>query len=127
MKKSKQNYFTKHFETNIKNLKNTWKRMKSIISLRNFASSSTNVINFNNELTSDPLKIANIFNTILVQLEKKLNEKQDFQIKITPTIFMVKILILFSLHLHTVKKLFPLYPHSVITNLLGQIVYQQEY
>ena len=127
MKKSKQNYFTKHFETNIKNLKNTWKRMKSIISLRNFASSSTNVINFNNELTSDPLKIANIFNTILVQLEKKLNEKQDFQIKITPTIFMVKILILFSLHLHTVKKLFPLYLHSVITNLLGQIVYQQEY
>ena len=33
--------------------------------------------------------------TILVQLVKKLNQKQDFQIKITPTIFMVKILILF--------------------------------
>ena len=33
--------------------------------------------------------------TILVQLEKKLNQKQDFQVKITLTTFMVKILILF--------------------------------
>ena len=38
MKKSKQNYFTKYFESNIKNLKNTWKGIKSIISLKNSAS-----------------------------------------------------------------------------------------
>ena len=62
MKKSKQKYFTKYFETNVKNLKNTWKGIKSIISLKNSTSSSPNVINFNNELTSDLLKIANVFN-----------------------------------------------------------------
>ena len=28
MKKSKQNYFTKHFESNIKNRKNIWKAIK---------------------------------------------------------------------------------------------------
>ena len=28
MKKSKQNYFTKHFESNIKNRKNIWKGIK---------------------------------------------------------------------------------------------------
>ena len=126
MKKSKQNYFTKYFETNIKNLKNTWKGIKSIISLKNSTSSSPNVINFNNELTSDPLKIANVFNNYFSSIGEKLNQKQDFQIKITLTIFLVKYLILFLLHLQTVKKLFPLYPHSVITNLLVQIVYQQE-
>ena len=62
MKKSKQKYFTKYFETNVKNLKNTWKGIKSIISLKNSTSSSPNVINFNNELTTDLLKIANVFN-----------------------------------------------------------------
>ena len=34
MKKSKQNYFAKYFESNIKNLKNEWKAIKSIISLK---------------------------------------------------------------------------------------------
>ena len=57
MKKSKQNYFIKYFESNIENLKNTWKGIKSQL-LKNSASSSTNHLNFNNELTSDPLKIA---------------------------------------------------------------------
>ena len=63
MKKSKQNYFTKYFESNIKNLKNTWKGIKSIISLKSSATNSPNFLNFNNELTSDPLKIANVFNS----------------------------------------------------------------
>ena len=63
MKKSKQkNYFTKHFESNMKNLKNTWKGVKKIISLKNSASKSPNLLNFNNELTSDPPKVPNIFN-----------------------------------------------------------------
>ena len=53
MKKSNQNYFAKYFESNIKNLKNTWKRIKSIILLKNSASSSPNLLNLNNELISD--------------------------------------------------------------------------
>ena len=57
MKKSKQNYFIKYFESNIENLKNSWKGIKSQL-LKNSASSWTNLLNFNNELTSDPLKIA---------------------------------------------------------------------
>ena len=36
MKKSKQNYFTKFFENNLKNLKNTWKGIKSKISMKAF-------------------------------------------------------------------------------------------
>ena len=62
MKKSKQNYFTKYFGSNIKNLKNIWKGIKSILSLKISASSLCNLLNFNNELVSDPIKIANVFN-----------------------------------------------------------------
>ena len=75
MKKSKQNYFTKYFESNIKNLKKTWMGIKSIISLKNSTPSSPNLLNFKYELASDPLKIANVSIIILVQLEKKLNQK----------------------------------------------------
>ena len=123
MKKSKQNYSTKYFETNIENLKNTWKGIKCIISLKHFASSSPNVMNFSNELTTDPLKIANVFNNYFSSIGEKLDQKQDFQIKITLTTFMVKIFNSFFIN----KKLFPLYPYSVITSLLVQIVHQQEY
>ena len=81
MKKSKQNYFTKYFQTNIKNLKNTWKGIKNIISLKNFASSSPNLINFNNELTSDPLKIANVFNNDFSSFAEKTQSKTRFSNK----------------------------------------------
>ena len=81
MKKSKQNYFTKYFETNIKNLKNTWKGIKSIISLKNSASSSPNLINFHNELTSDPLKIANVFNNYFSSIGEKTQSKTRFSNK----------------------------------------------
>ena len=75
MKKSKQNYFTKHFESNIKNLKNTWKGIKSIISLKRSASSSPNLLNFNNELRSDPLKIANVFKNYFSPIGEKTQSK----------------------------------------------------
>ena len=81
MKKSKQNYFTKYFESNIKNLKNTWKGIKSIISLKNSASSSPNLLNFNNELTSDPLKIANVFNNYFSSIGEKAQSKIRFSNK----------------------------------------------
>ena len=89
MKKSKQNYFTECFESNIKNLKNTWKGIKSIISLKHSASSSLNLLNFNNKLLNDQLKV------IAVQLEKKTNQKYGSQVKIAQTNLMVEIQIIF--------------------------------
>ena len=89
MKKSKQNYFTECFESNIKNLKNTWKGIKSIISLKHSASSSLNLLNFNNKLLNDQLKV------IAVQLEKKTNQKYGSQVKIAQINLMVEIQIIF--------------------------------
>ena len=81
MRKSKHNYFAKYFESNIKNLKNTWKRIKSIILLKNSASSSPNLLNFNNELASDPLKIANVFNNHFSSIGEKTQSKISFSNK----------------------------------------------
>ena len=78
IKKSKQNYFSKYFESNIENLKNTWKGIKIIISLKNSASTSTNLLNFNNELTSGPLKIANVFNNYFSSIGEKTQSKIRF-------------------------------------------------
>ena len=127
MKKGKQNYFTKYFESNIKNLKIIWKGIKSIISLKYSASSSPNLLNFNNELKSDPLKIANVFNNYFSSIGEKAQSKIRFSNKTYTNYLEGDNLNFFLLHLQTVKKLFPLYPLSVITNLLVQTVYQQEY
>ena len=44
MKKSKQAYYDKYFERNWDGIKNTWKRIKSRISLKTVASSVAFVI-----------------------------------------------------------------------------------
>ena len=78
MEESKQNYFTKYFESSIKNLKNTWKRIKNVISLKNSASSLPNLINFKNELTSHPFKIANVFNSYFSSIGEKTQSNIRF-------------------------------------------------
>ena len=40
MEKSKQAYYNKYFETNWNNIKNTWKEIKSLISLKAVPSSA---------------------------------------------------------------------------------------
>ena len=77
------------------------------------STTSPNLLNFNNELTSDPLKIANVFNNYFSSIgEKNLNQKQGSQIKITLTTVMLKTLILFLLHLQTMKVI------SIISSLI---------
>ena len=73
MKKSKENYFTNFFNSNIKNLKNTWKGIKSIL-LKKYAS----LLNFNKKSTIDPLKIANISNNYFTSIGEKTQSKLRF-------------------------------------------------
>ena len=122
MKKSIQN-----FETNIKNLKNSWKGIKSIISLKNSASSSPNVINFNNELTSDPLKIVNVFNNYFSSIGEKTKSKTRFSNKNYTDCLRGENFNYFFITPTDSQEVISIILHSVITNLLVQIVYQQEY
>ena len=48
MKKSKQAYYDKYFERNYNNIKNTWKRIKSLISLKTAVSSVPTVLSLDN-------------------------------------------------------------------------------
>ena len=75
MKKSKQNYFTKFFENNLNNLKNTWKGIKSIISMKSSFSNSPTLLTFQNENIDNPERIANIFNDYFSTICEKTQAK----------------------------------------------------
>ena len=63
MKKSKQAYYDKYFERNWNNIKNTWKGIKSLISLKTVASHVPTVLSFDNgDTITDPYDIASTFN-----------------------------------------------------------------
>ena len=74
MKKSKQNYFAKFFENNLKNLKNTWKGIKSIISMKNSSSNSPVLLIYQNENIDNPERIANIFNNSFNTIGEKTQQ-----------------------------------------------------
>ena len=57
MKKSKQNYFTKFFENNLKNLKNTWKRIKSITSMKSYSLYFPMILTYLSETIDNPKRI----------------------------------------------------------------------
>ena len=63
MKKSKQAYYDRYFETNWKNIKNTWKGIKSLISLKIAASTILTVLSLDNgDTITSPYDTANTFN-----------------------------------------------------------------
>ena len=63
MKKSKQAYYDKYFERNWNNIKNTWKGIKSLISLKTVASRVPTVLSLDNvDIITKSYDIANTFN-----------------------------------------------------------------
>ena len=63
LKKSKQAYYNKCFETNWNIIKNTWKGIKSLISLKTVTSSAPTVLSHDNgNAKTNPHDIANTFN-----------------------------------------------------------------
>ena len=62
-KKSKQAYYDRYFERNCNNIKNTWKGIKSVISLKTVASSIPTILSLGNgDTINNPYDIANTFN-----------------------------------------------------------------
>ena len=69
MKKSKQDYYDKYFEINWNNIKNTWKGIKSVISLNTVASSAPTVLSLDNgDTITNPYDIANTFNNYFASI-----------------------------------------------------------
>ena len=64
MKKNKQTYYDKHFERNWNDIKNTWKGIKSLTSLKTVVSRVPTVLSLDNGDTITNLyDIANTFNS----------------------------------------------------------------
>ena len=74
MKKGKQAYYDKYFERNWNNIKNTWKGIKSLISLKTVASHVPTVLSLDNgDIITNPY-IVNTFNnyfTSIAETKKK--------------------------------------------------------
>ena len=63
MKKNKETYYGKYFERNWNNIKNTWKGIKSLISLKTVASRVPTVLSLNNgDTITNPYDAVNTFN-----------------------------------------------------------------
>ena len=68
-KKSKQAYYDKYFERNWNNIKNTWKGIKSLISLKTVASSVPTIVSLDNgDTIPNPYDIANTVNNYFASI-----------------------------------------------------------
>ena len=76
MKKSKQAYYDRYFEKNWNNIKNMWKWIKSLVSLKTLASSIPTVLSLDNgDTITNPYDIANTFNNYFASIALKLQKK----------------------------------------------------
>ena len=69
MKKSKQAYYDKYFERNWNYIKNTWKRIKSLIALKTVASNVATLLSLDDGNTiTNPYDIAKTFNNYFASI-----------------------------------------------------------
>ena len=104
MKKSKQAYYDKYFETNWNNVKNTWKGIKFLISVKTVASSVPTVLSLgNDDTTTNPYDIVNTFNYFASTAEttEKSIKYSDKHFK---TIFQIKVVVQYFCNLLIKKK-----------------------
>ena len=69
MKKSKQAYYDRYFERNWNNVKNMWKGIKSLISVKTVSSSIPTVLSLDSgDTITNPYDIANTFNNYFASI-----------------------------------------------------------
>ena len=79
MKKSKQVYYNKYFETNWNNIKNTWKVIRSLTPLKTVASSAPTVLSSDNGNTiTDPYDIVKNFNNYFASIAENIKNNKIF-------------------------------------------------
>ena len=96
MKQSKQIYYTKYFENNWNNTKNTWNGIKTIISIKSITTTVPHSIEFNSRTVTDPTAMSNVFNTYFTSIAKKTNSNIKFLPKHYTTTYLIQTKIPFS-------------------------------
>ena len=74
MKKSKMNYYNHYFKTNCYNIKNTWKCIKSILSINNNPSNIAKISVSNDNISTESIEIANIFKNVFISISASTKE-----------------------------------------------------
>ena len=77
MKKSKQNYY----ERFLKNLRNIWKGIRSLIAVKHSSASNIHVLTHKGAAVTGPLHIANIFNDYFSSIAEKTKANIKFSNK----------------------------------------------
>ena len=70
LRRSSGSYFSKFFESNSNNIKNTLKGIKSLITVKHTFTSVPRTLNRNNSTVINPVEIANIFNNHFASVAK---------------------------------------------------------
>ena len=81
IKKSKQIYYAKYFETNWNNIRSTWKGIKAIISIKYITVTIAHSIEFNNRSITDPKSVSNVFNNYFTSIAEKIKPNIKFSPK----------------------------------------------
>ena len=82
MKQRKKHYYSNYFKNNIKDMKKTWKGIKSLISLNAKESESPKtILNNKREVLTNPIGIASNFNKFFCSVAPKIqsNIEQTFK------------------------------------------------
>ena len=72
LKRSKTNYYNHYSDISWNNIKNTWKGIKSILSIKLNPSDIPKILNINDSITTKPVEIANVSTIIFLPLLLKL-------------------------------------------------------
>ena len=72
---NKKAHFAERFIENKDNSSKIWKEIRSLVNLKPTKSSSIKILDENDKITSDPEKIANIFNEHYATLGSKVQQK----------------------------------------------------
>ena len=81
MKESKQIYYTKYFESNWNNIKNTWKGIKTIISINNIITTILHSIEFISRTITDPTVMCNVFNNYFTSMDEETKSNIKLSLK----------------------------------------------
>ena len=103
MKKSKQACYDKYFERNWNNIKNTWKGIKCLISLKTVASHIPPVLSLDNgDTIINPYDIANIFSNYFASMAETTKKSIKYSHKYF--IFQMKLVVQYVCDLLIKKK-----------------------
>ena len=107
---------------------NTWKEIKSLISLKTVASSVLTVLSLGNgDTITNPYNTANTLNNYFASIakttKKKKKKRLDIHINIFQIIFQMKVVVQYFCSLQIKKKLQTSYSLLILIRLLAQVVY----